>query len=406
MAELIRNLADESGLILDSNLTRYHLIFATINTLPSIYFKAKINSAKNQNSILYLDDNFKVLKRSIVKSEAPPFIQDKISHLELKIQNNEVSVSNANKEILLLGKEMIFLVRGLLDKELLSLNAFQILSLCFSVFAILISIFIHRYMVRTTYKSYKQFIADLRGKEQQIIAMKHTAEATSKMATLGEMTSEIAHEINNPLSVIYSKADLMKSNFANGETISNEQMQDFLSKIVIYSGRISKIVKSMKTMARDGSQDPMELVSINDIIDSSSDLCLDKMQKHKILFECYCPADLFVKCRSIEISQIIINLLNNAIDAIKNSTTPWIRLSTDMHEQKILIRVVDSGLGVPKELEDKIMQPFFTTKKVGEGTGLGLSISNKIATAHGGRLYIDRQNSDSCFCLELPIFND
>src|SRR5262249_14437227 len=113
-------------------------------------------------------------------------------------------------------------------------------------------------------------------------------------------------------------------------------------------------------------------------------------------------------CRAVQISQILVNLLNNALDAVRNArgetaTSGWVEIRVDTIGERVLIRVLDSGPGVPEELESKIMQPFFTTKGAGRGTGLGLSISAAIAKEHGGSLRLDKKVSASCFVLELKI---
>ncbi|HET6283919.1 MAG TPA: ATP-binding protein, partial [Polyangia bacterium] len=114
------------------------------------------------------------------------------------------------------------------------------------------------------------------------------------------------------------------------------------------------------------------------------------------------PEHLFVHCRSIQISQILLNLLSNAHDAVEKSAAPWVRISVDAEGAQVRIAVIDSGPGVSPALEPRIMEPFFTTKEVGKGTGLGLSVSKGIAESHGGRLSYDRSSAHTRFVLTLP----
>lgn len=97
-----------------------------------------------------------------------------------------------------------------------------------------------------------------------------------------------------------------------------------------------------------------------------------------------------------------MNLLNNAIDAIRNTTAPWIKIELFEEQQQVVLRVLDSADGIPAAVEEKIFQPFFTTKPVGEGTGLGLSISKGILDQHGASIALNREVRGSCFEIRFP----
>ncbi|MFZ4403828.1 MAG: sensor histidine kinase, partial [Pseudobdellovibrionaceae bacterium] len=102
-------------------------------------------------------------------------------------------------------------------------------------------------------------------------------------------------------------------------------------------------------------------------------------------------------------SQVLLNLLNNAFDAVENEKERWVHLGfSALNENEFLLFVTDSGPGIPKEVADKIMQPFFTTKPVGKGTGLGLSISLGVINEHKGQFYINTANKNTQFVLRLP----
>ena len=102
-------------------------------------------------------------------------------------------------------------------------------------------------------------------------------------------------------------------------------------------------------------------------------------------------------------SQVILNLLNNAFDAIENKDEKWVEVQTLQNKNWVEIRVSDCGHGIPKEIQDKILQPFFTTKEVGKGTGLGLSISKGIIESHGGDLTIDNEAKNTTFVARIPL---
>ncbi len=104
----------------------------------------------------------------------------------------------------------------------------------------------------------------------------------------------------------------------------------------------------------------------------------------------------------MQIGQVILNLLNNAHDALEHLPEKWIHLSVREEGDYYFLRITDSGNGIPLDLRQKIMMPFFTTKEIGKGTGLGLSVSKSIVILHHGQLYIDTQSPYTCFVMGLP----
>ena len=114
------------------------------------------------------------------------------------------------------------------------------------------------------------------------------------------------------------------------------------------------------------------------------------------------PDEVKVKCRPVQISQVIINLIGNACDAIESLPDKWIKIGIRNASGPIVLFVMDSGRGIPESIAKKIFQPFFTTKDVGKGTGLGLSISKGIMDAHGGSISVDFECENTCFLLSFP----
>ena len=113
-------------------------------------------------------------------------------------------------------------------------------------------------------------------------------------------------------------------------------------------------------------------------------------------------ASVYIECRSVQMVQILVNLINNSHDAIENLEDRWIRLEAVDYGEFIELAVVDSGPGIPFEIQQKVMQPFFTTKEVGKGTGLGLSIARGIAQSHKGTLSIDNNCPNTRIVMTLP----
>lgn len=226
----------------------------------------------------------------------------------------------------------------------------------------------------------------------------------ARMAALGEMAAGIAHEINNPLTVVSGKAAQIERKIKNGDKdINPEEILDAMNKINKMSERIARIVKSLRYFSRNIESEEMSLVPLKKIFEDTLDLCLERMKFSGISFEIEPLPDLSLECRGIQISQVILNLINNAVDAIKFNDEKWIKIKFLVSSNEITIFVIDSGKGISKELESKIMQPFYTTKNADNGTGLGLSISSGLALEHQGRIYIDRNFENTCFAIKLPL---
>lgn len=233
--------------------------------------------------------------------------------------------------------------------------------------------------------------------------MKEQMLSSAKMSSLGEMASGIAHEINNPLAIISVKCQQLRR-LAIEKKISNEQVLKNTIEINQTIERMSKIIKGLKSFARDASHDDMEMVSLNSVIDSTLTLCHEKFNNNnvRLIYDLNKSSSLFLECRPTEISQVLLNLLNNANDAIENSEEKWIEIVTSENDDLISTSITDSGKAIPEKIRGSIMQPFFTTKEQGKGIGLGLSISLGIAKAHGGKLYLDEKCKNTRFVLEIP----
>lgn len=229
---------------------------------------------------------------------------------------------------------------------------------------------------------------------------------TSKMAALGEMAGGIAHEINTPLAIISGQAELSLELLESGEA-TNQQIIHSLRKIKQWVGQTAKIIQGLRQFSRDGTHDPFRASRLSDILDKTLDLCRETFKRHSVRLEVEAPSfDVQIQCRPVQISQVLLNLLQNAIFAAEFSKNPWVRVEVQVYAKEICFRISDSGPGVPVEIRDKIMQPFFTTKEPGKGTGLGLSISKGLVDGHRGHLYLDTECSHTCFVVKLPLYLD
>jgi signal transduction histidine kinase len=237
--------------------------------------------------------------------------------------------------------------------------------------------------------------------EAQLEEQRLRSFASAKFAALGEMASGITHEINNPLTAINLHTQNLRFLIEGGEKDKDEALKkvDLLGSTV---HRIARIVESMSTISREGSQDPLKRESLQRIVDDTTTFCSERFRKHDVKFTIIVPDHVTLECRAVQISQLLLNLLNNAFDAIEPLQNKWIKLEVSERSGSLRIFVTDSGPGILPELRQKIFDPFFTTKPAGKGTGLGLSLSTKIAQDHKGRLFLDNDHPNTRFIVEFP----
>jgi len=310
-------------------------------------------------------------------------------------------------------------------------------------------------------------ITDRKRAEAALEIGRAQAVSSARLSALGMMAGGIAHEINNPLGIIHASASNLLE-MAESGAVPLPELQHASTRIKYTANRISKIVVSLRQIARDGSADPFQCTSVGEIVEHSLELCKERFREHSVRLDTsLVDTRLHVFCREVQIAQVLLNLLQNAFDAVADLPADrWVRLevtpshplngsrvlaaplaaakglsrhsqrslrSEDLrpiarflcdeslfpelgvpgsqsipesgsnYEQAVLFAVIDSGPGVPPELRARIMEPFFTTKPVGKGTGLGLSLSKAIVEDHGGELKLGDSANHTCFSFTLPL---
>lgn len=230
---------------------------------------------------------------------------------------------------------------------------------------------------------------------------------TSRLAVLGEMSTGIAHEINNPLTIIYGSSLALNRMAKNDEKLDHELVVKHVEKIDRSVGRISKIVKGLKHFANQSDNVPKEKAEIKEIINETTQFCQEHLISQGITLKLEEAPAIKIHCHSIQISQVLINLLKNASDALaseKNESEKWISINYKNDHNFFYFIISNGGEKISTEIAEKIFQPFFTTKGKEQGTGLGLSISQTIMKDHGGELYYDSAFSNhTTFIIKHPM---
>jgi signal transduction histidine kinase len=253
---------------------------------------------------------------------------------------------------------------------------------------------------------------------------------SEKMASLGELTAGIAHEIQNPLNFVNNFSEVntelikeiqderRKTQDQRDEKLEDEILQDIVQnqeKINHHGKRAADIVKGMLQHSRSSSG-VKEPTDINALADEYLRLAYHGLRAKDKSFNATMKTDFDESIGSInvvpqDIGRVILNLITNAFYVVNEKSKqgmagyePTVSVSTKKEGNKILVNVKDNGNGIPQKILDKIFQPFFTTKPTGQGTGLGLSLSYDIVKAHGGELKVEtKEEEGSAFIVVLPI---
>jgi len=247
-----------------------------------------------------------------------------------------------------------------------------------------------------------------------------------KMASLGELTAGIAHEIQNPLNFVNNFSELSaelidemgeeldKGDVAEAQAISADIKQN-LEKIRFHGKRADSIVKGMLEHSRSNTGEP-QLTNINLLADEFLKLSYHGLRAKDKSFNAelvtnFDPSLPKISVVQQDIGRVLLNVINNAFYAVQQkarttaSYRPMVEIGTARQNGSILISVKDNGTGIPQNIREKIMQPFFTTKPAGLGTGLGLSLSYDIVVkGHGGKIDIESNEGEgSTFIIQLPV---
>lgn len=247
-------------------------------------------------------------------------------------------------------------------------------------------------------------VTDRENSRESLDMHKEALVRASKLAALGEMASGISHEINNPLTVIYGYMCSFREMIKSRE-INFEESEKIISDVISTSERIEKIIDGLRIFSREGGNEDFQITSINEIISGTLVFCEQRIKNNGVKLNISdFNQEIFVNARAVQISEILLNLLNNAFDAVADTKDPWISIEWKIENRQLKVSVINSGTKIDEKIISKLFQPFFTTKPEGMGTGLGLSISKGLAQANNGNLQLDLFHTNTKFDLILPLY--
>jgi len=300
------------------------------------------------------------------------------------------------------------------EAEYRSRLRFTLIASCLGIVG-LVSVILYRNNLKKqrVNKKLETTLSHLKSTQAQLIQ-------SEKMASLGELTAGIAHEIQNPLNFVNNFSEVsqelldeLQEEVKEGDleevAAITSDLKSNLEKINHHGKRADAIVKSMLQHSRISSGDK-EPTDINALCDEYLRLAYHGMRAKDKSFNAGYKLELdenlpLLKVVPQDIGRVLLNLINNAFQAVTDVEKPEVVVSTQKLLDKIEIKVSDNGPGIPDSIKDKIFQPFFTTKPTGQGTGLGLSLSYDIVKAHGGELKVTSITGEGAtFTVSLPVW--
>ena len=251
--------------------------------------------------------------------------------------------------------------------------------------------------LKETSEEVKRRELELREKQEQLVQ-------AGKLATLGELTTGIAHELNNPLNniglFVGNVIDLIELGMVDEEP---ERTLQELNNAMQQVRKATEIISHLRTFGRAASVSH-EVVVLNEVLQQSISLMQEQLRLRQIEVILHFPVeDILVIGNAIQLEQVFINLLTNARDALTGSVRKIITITCSTNNGIVNVNVSDTGPGIPEGLEKRIFDPFFTTKDVGSGTGLGLSITYGIIKEHQGTIVVENHPGEGAtFLIQLP----
>src|SRR3989441_7707742 len=249
----------------------------------------------------------------------------------------------------------------------------------------------------------RETTAEIQRREQELRDKQEQLVQAGKLATLGELTTGVAHELNNPLNntglFVGNAVDLIELGVMDKGQIVRE-----LRHAMQQVGKATEIISHLRTFGRAASVS-REPVSLRQVIDRALSLMQEQLRLRQIDVTVHLGSEEpVVVGNPIQLEQVFINLLTNARDAMADSPRKTIRIAGSVTSAVVEVTFADTGHGIPSGLERRIFDPFFTTKEVGKGTGLGLSITYGIVKEHGGTIsVVSRPGEGATFLIQLPL---
>ena len=222
----------------------------------------------------------------------------------------------------------------------------------------------------------------------------------AKFFELGMMSAGIAHEINNPLTIIQARTTQLLRIYRNPD--QQKELAHGLQQILYTTERIDRTIKGVRNVFYQQDQLPYERLELKSILDNVLVFCGQRLKNHGIELRMIDVEGVYLRGHEVQLEQVFVNLINNSLDAVDGLKEKWIEISTVKKAGYVDIYLKDSGDGIPSDVVDHMMEPFFSTKG-NKGTGLGLTLISAILHKHAGNISYVSHASNTTFLIELPL---
>ncbi len=353
-----------------------------------------------------IDNKKESLENSLLKSHIRNILHSRVKLIELQ---NEIESLTPSLEIKGLEKLIKVKTEEYLENQKSMKIAFMLIgliSLITTVFATLKASRLAELLIFANADLDQKVVdrtIELEESKKLILKQQEEIFASERLNAFGEMAAGIAHEINTPLCSINLANSFVKKFLSTQDSKYKDRAVKMSDQIDSTVERISVIISSLRKVARNGVGDEKEIVTLKEVVDDSINICRERLKNSSIDLRIDIDDNALLKIQSVNISQVLINLINNSYHAVQELDDSWIKIQSENIGNKIRIMIIDCGTGISKENLEKIFTPFFTTKAVGVGTGLGLSISRRILKDHNTDLNYQTYNGNTCFYFDLDL---
>ena len=228
----------------------------------------------------------------------------------------------------------------------------------------------------------------------------------SKLSSLGEMAAGVAHELNSPLAAVMLGSELIEE-IVSESPIDSRQIVAESRQVMATAERMAVIINGLRSFSRDSKNDARVSVPAATWVDDCLALCRNRFASHSIQFKIDRQGlSSEMPVRSVELSQVLMNLLNNSFDACSESDQKWVSIKSKFTGDFFELSVSDGGKRILPAVAERMFEPFYTTKDFGKGTGLGLSIAKGIMKSHGGDLIYNSESAETQFIMRVPVSID
>lgn len=265
---------------------------------------------------------------------------------------------------------------------------------------LLLTLLILAFELRFIFRPILRIALDALAKVQQDVV---EAQRLRRLASMGEMSGGVAHELNSPLAALSFAIQRLQRRISRGREITHQDLSEQLDKMSADAVRMGEIVQSIRALAAGKLPEPKKPEHADALLRHVADVFQRRYARQNLRIDIKPGCEqVIVCCIAYQMEQVLTNLLKNAAEATAHLDQPWVELAAEADKDTVRLIVRDAGMGIADELVERIYDPFYTTKTIGSGMGLGLALCQKLTELHGGRVHYELLDGHTAFVVTLP----